>query len=79
MEKSSPTSPEFPTLDLKEDLLALPYSSGTTGLPKGVMLTHRNLVTNNIQCMVTGKISQEDVLLIFLPFYHIYGTMLMGV
>jgi long-chain acyl-CoA synthetase len=79
LEKSSPTSPEFPKLDLKEDLLALPYSSGTTGLPKGVMLTHRNLVINNIQCMVTGKISQQDVLLIFLPFYHIYGTMLMGV
>lgn len=72
-------SPPVPQLNLAEDLAALPYSSGTTGLPKGVMLTHKNLVTNNIQCMVAGKISQQDVLLIFLPFYHIYGTMLMGV
>ncbi len=65
-------------LDLDEDLVALPYSSGTTGLPKGVMLTHRNLVCNHIQCTAGGRVTDRDVLLIFLPFYHIYGTMLMG-
>jgi long-chain acyl-CoA synthetase len=61
-----------------EDLVVLPYSSGTTGLPKGVMLTHRNLVSNAIQCAAAGRITERDTLLIFLPFYHIYGTMLMG-
>jgi long-chain acyl-CoA synthetase len=64
--------------DLECDLVALPYSSGTTGLPKGVMLTHRNLVCNDIQCTSAGRITNRDVLLLFLPFYHIYGTMLMG-
>jgi long-chain acyl-CoA synthetase len=65
-------------LDLDEDLIALPYSSGTTGLPKGVMLTHRNLVSNHTQCTSASRMTERDTLLIFLPFYHIYGTMLMG-
>jgi long-chain acyl-CoA synthetase len=67
-----------PSFNLAEDLVALPYSSGTTGLPKGVMLTHSNLVANAIQSAAGGRITERDTLLIFLPFYHIYGTMLMG-
>ena len=56
------------------DLAALPYSSGTTGLPKGVMLTHRNLVANILQIESAGHYRHgEDVTIAFLPFFHIYG------
>ena len=61
-----------------EDLLALPYSSGTTGLPKGVMLTHRNVVINFHQFISSARVTEDDVFLVFLPLYHIYGVALMG-
>src|SRR5258708_5478989 len=61
-----------------EDVLALPYSSGTTGLPKGVMLSHKNLVCNACQSIATARITFEDCMLVFVPLYHIYGIMLMG-
>lgn len=61
-----------------DDLLALPYSSGTTGLPKGTMLTHRNLTSNNLQFTTALRTDISDVALLFLPFYHIYGVMLTG-
>ena len=59
----------------EEVLAALPYSSGTTGLPKGVMLSHYNLVSNIFQIIGPGaaEIEPNDVLLCFLPLYHIYG------
>jgi len=58
-----------------QTLAALPYSSGTTGLPKGVMLTHYNLVANMFQLLGPDayEITSPDVLLCFLPLYHIYG------
>ena len=60
-------------VDLDNDVAALPYSSGTTGLPKGVMLTHRNLVANLVQTQSLFRISSDDVLIAVLPFFHIYG------
>ena len=56
-----------------EDLAVLPYSSGTTGLMKGVMLTHRNLVANIEQAWNSMPLNDEDVLVGLMPFFHIYG------
>src|SRR6266487_657069 len=61
-----------------DDLVALPYSSGTTGFPKGTMLSHRNLATNHLQFTTAFQVTQSDVVLIFLPMYHIYGVVLTG-
>src|SRR5439155_14751632 len=57
----------------REDLVALPYSSGTTGLPKGVMLTHYNLVANMCQMDGVDYFHRDDTLLFVLPLFHIYG------
>ncbi|XP_047997607.1 4-coumarate--CoA ligase 3-like isoform X2 [Leguminivora glycinivorella] len=63
-----------------DDVAILPYSSGTTGLPKGVELTHRNIVTNCVQADVDGvkqyrdtTASHQESIIAVLPFYHIYG------
>jgi long-chain acyl-CoA synthetase len=62
-----------------QTLGALPYSSGTTGLPKGVMLSHHNLVANVFQFIAPNAtgLSGDDVVLCFLPLYHIYGLNVM--
>jgi len=64
-----------PTEDSSQVIAALPYSSGTTGLPKGVMLSHYNLVANVYQLIGPGAalLTGADVMLCFLPLYHIYG------
>ena len=69
--------PPDPALDPYEDLAALPFSSGTTGLQKGVMLTHANLHTNVRQYLGrSGEgsvLRRADVVLVHLPLFHIYG------
>jgi acyl-CoA synthetase (AMP-forming)/AMP-acid ligase II len=54
-------------------LAVLPYSSGTTGNPKGVMLTHRNLVANVAQIRAVLDVTPDDRILAVLPFFHSYG------
>lgn len=64
-------------IDVANDAVALPYSSGTTGLPKGVMLSHRGLVTSVAQ-LVDGEnpnlhLREDDVVLCVLPMFHVYS------
>jgi len=72
------TFPE-PTQPSHEQLAVLPYSSGTTGLPKGVMLSHHNLIANVYQLLGPGatQLSAADNILCCLPLYHIYGLNVM--
>src|SRR4029077_15206436 len=54
-------------------VVVLPYSSGTTGLAKGVMLTHRNLVSNIEQTLAAVAVREDDAFVAVLPFFHVYG------
>jgi acyl-CoA synthetase (AMP-forming)/AMP-acid ligase II len=73
------TSAQTETISInpEEDLAYLVYSSGTTGLPKGVMLTHANIVANSLQMVAAEGPDithwEKDRSLGFLPMYHIYG------
>lgn len=57
----------------REDVAALLYSSATTGLPKGVMLTHFNLVADVVHTQAVERMAAEEVVIGVVPFYHIYG------
>ncbi|MFW0785951.1 AMP-binding protein [Gordonia sp. CPCC 206044] len=69
--------PNLPAPDVEFDpathVAALPYSSGTTGNPKGVKLSHRNLVANVAQIKPLQGMTSDDVVIAVLPFFHIYG------
>lgn len=64
------------TINPKTDLVALPYSSGTTGLSKGVMLTHENLISNMVLSCQPNPVDENDCMIGVLPFFHIYGMVL---
>ncbi|HEY4623734.1 MAG TPA: long-chain-fatty-acid--CoA ligase [Solibacillus sp.] len=72
----SATATEFTVdFDFENDLALLQYTGGTTGFPKGVMLTHKNLIANTMMCdawMYKCEKGQEIILGI-LPFFHVYG------
>jgi PAS domain S-box-containing protein len=57
----------------QSDLIAMPYSSGTSGFPKGVMLTHRNIVANLQQYQAAEQFQRGEVIVAPLPMHHIYG------
>ncbi len=71
------TAPVPPQEVQAGDTCVLPYSSGTTGLAKGVILTHRNLVANLLQIAPLGHVTGETRILAVLPFFHIYGMTVM--
>jgi|Deesub1362A_J573_1020465.scaffolds.fasta_scaffold00216_50 long-chain acyl-CoA synthetase len=71
--KHLPDPPDIP-IDPKEDLAVLQYTGGTTGVPKGAMLTHYNLLVDQVQEMVWWNAKEgQEVAIIFLPVSHIYG------
>ena len=73
--KKYPPNPPKIEINAKEDIVVLPYTGGTTGLPKGAVLTHYNLLACQMQTQAFWPILEEgkEVLPAFLPFYHIYG------
>jgi acyl-CoA synthetase (AMP-forming)/AMP-acid ligase II len=75
--RAPPTDEPIPALeapiDALADIVALPYSSGTTGKPKGVMLSHHNLAANLMQLRGSLNVTRDDALIGVLPFFHIYG------
>lgn len=73
--KKYPAAPPALDIDPACDLAVLPYTGGTTGLPKAAMLTHRNLVALQAQARAFWPILEEgkEVIMAFLPLFHIYG------
>ncbi len=74
--KKYPPNPPKIEFNVKEDIVTLPYTGGTTGLPKGAMITHYNMVAaRTIAEKFWSHVVQEgkETVLAYLPFYHIYG------
>ena len=68
-----PSRTPRPDLDPADTVVAMPMSSGTTGFPKVVQLTHRNLIANVVQSSAAIQLEERDAMIGVLPFFHIYG------
>ena len=77
--KKYPAIPPDVKIDPKTDLAALPYTGGTTGLPKAAMLSHYNMVSLQQQVMSFWPFFKEgnETVIAFLPFFHIYGQVVL--
>ena len=78
--ENAPNAPDFPTDLTENDVCALVYTSGTTGSPKGAMLTHKNQIRNVEQYTAIITMTPEDRVLCVLPMFHCYGltTVVLG-
>ncbi len=61
-----------------DDVATIVYTSGTTGNPKGVLLTHKNILTNSWQASLLANIDENDVIMCFLPLFHVNGLVITG-
>ena len=69
----------LPTVEIDlSDVSTIVYTSGTTGTPKGVLLTHRNILTNSWQASLLANIDEKDVIMCFLPLFHVNGLVITG-
>ncbi|MBW2060118.1 MAG: AMP-binding protein [Deltaproteobacteria bacterium] len=77
--KKYPPEPPSVTIDPKTDIAALPYTGGTTGLPKAAILTHYNMVSLRAQTVSFWPFFEEgkETVIAFLPFFHIYGQVVL--
>lgn len=73
-----PPKPPAVRIEPGQDVAALPYTGGTTGNPKGVILTHRNLMACQVQARAVTPFEEgKEIFLAFLPFFHIYGQVVL--
>lgn len=78
-EKMLTESVELPAVEINpDDVSTIVYTSGTTGNPKGVLLTHRNILTNSWQASLLANIDENDVIMCFLPLFHVNGLVITG-